>query len=129
MNLHLDTHSFLWYVWDASRLTEAVATAIEDPNNTVYVSIVSLWEIALKSSLGKLTLELPIADFFDKHVDGNGFLLLPVTRPHLHTLYNLPFHHRDPFDRLLIAQSVTEGMVFVTHDAEAAKYAVTCMWD
>lgn len=129
MILHLDTHTFLWFVWDDPRLPESVFDAIEDPANTVCVSVVSLWEIAIKSSLGKLSIELPLADFFAKNVDGNGFRTLPLTRTHLLSVHRLPFHHRDPFDRLLIAQSLTDGMTFVSGDTQVGAYGVPVLWN
>ncbi len=127
MNLLLDTHAFLWYVRDDPQMSEKVTDAIEDPANRVVSIIVSLWEITIKSSLGKLDLEIPIADFFRENVDNNGFQTLAVSLSHLVTTHDLPFHHRDPFDRMLIAQATTESMTFATNDGEARKYAVTCL--
>lgn len=83
----------------------------------------------MKSSLGKLAIALPLDEFFERNVDGNGFRVLPITRAHLQTVYTLPFHHRDPFDRLLIAQSITESMTFVTDDAQITAYSIACLWD
>ncbi|MBC8140362.1 MAG: type II toxin-antitoxin system VapC family toxin [Armatimonadetes bacterium] len=128
MILHLDTHTFLWFAWGDTRLPVATRNHITDPANTVCVSIVSLWEIALKSSPSKLTVELPLADFFTKNVDGNGFGVLPVTRAHLLAVHGLPFHHRDPLDRLLIAQSLSDSMTFVSGDAQIAAYGVPVLW-
>lgn len=128
MILHLDTHAFLWFVWDDPRLPASVSDAIEDPANTVFVSVVSLWEIGLKSSIGKLAVKLPLDDFFAENVDGNGFQVLPITRAHIIRVHSLPFHHRDPFDRLLIAQSLADGMTFVSDDSQAAAYGVPLRW-
>ena len=124
MNLLLDTHVFLWYIADDPRLPDPWGAAIEEPGNVVFVSIVSLWEITVKSSLGKLIVALPLDTFISKNVAGNGFALLPIAPRHLATLHGLPFHHRDPFDRLLLAQCLADNLVFVTSDSEAAKYPV-----
>ena len=129
MILHLDTHTFLWFAWGDTPLPVTTRGFITDPANTVYVSIVSLWEIAIKSSLGKLDIKLPLADFFANNVDGNGFRVLPVTRAHLIAVYTLPFHHRDPFDRLLIAQSLADGMTFVSGDVQMGAYGVPLLWN
>jgi len=99
-----------------------------DPANEVYFSIVNLWEIAIKRSLGKLTLEGGLEDFSRTLQENQGFRLLPVEVPHLSRLEALPPHHGDPFDRLLIAQALELAAQAVTDDPQWKKYAVKCVW-
>lgn len=128
MRVLLDTHSLIWYAQNNPKLSATANLAIEDSNNAIYISIVSLWEITIKNSLGKFTLDQPIADFFADNVEGNGFSVLSIERTHLLTVHALPFHHRDPFDRLLIAQSLTENMIFLSTDAAMDAYGVNRLW-
>ncbi|WP_395094776.1 type II toxin-antitoxin system VapC family toxin [Armatimonas sp.] len=128
MRLLLDTHALLWYIWGDSNLTAIARKAIEDPHNIIYVSTASQWEITIKYSLGKLILNLSLPDFLAKRIDGNGFLTLPIERTHLLTLASLSMHHRDPFDRILIAQSIAEVMPIISGDAALDAYSVTRIW-
>jgi PIN domain nuclease of toxin-antitoxin system len=120
MTLLLDTHVFLWWLADPQLLSTGAREAIGDGKNTVYVSAVVAWEIVIKRSLGKL--EAP--EDLEDAMKANRFLPLPVTIPHALAVQALPDHHRDPFDRLLIAQAGCEGFKFVTRDAVAARYGV-----
>lgn len=124
----LDTHSFLWFVWGDARMSVAARAFIGRADTEIYVSIVSLWEIAIKSSIGKLILDRPIGDFFTDYIEGNGFLILPIERAHLLTVHALPFHHRDPFDRLLVAQSLTDSLTFLSGDVAMDGYGVNRLW-
>ncbi len=128
MRILLDTHALLWYIWGNSNLTKTAQLAIENPNNIIYVSTASQWEITIKHSLGKLTLNLPLPDFLEIRIDGNGFLTLPIERQHLLVLPSLPFHHRDPFDRLLIAQSIAESIPLISADKAFDAYPITRIW-
>lgn len=128
MRVLLDTHSLLWYAQDNPKLSATANLAIEATSNTIFVSVASLWEITIKNSIGKLTLDQPIADFFADNVEGNGFLVLRVERAHLLTVHTLPFHHRDPFDRLLVAQSLVESLTFLSADPVMDTYGVTRLW-
>ena len=101
---------------------------IEDPAHEKFVSAASLWEIAIKLGLEKLRLPQPFGEVFPQQLEVNGFALLAVSCAHLNQLTALPFHHRDPFDRLLIAQAVAEGMTIVTRDPEFPKYPVNIVW-
>lgn len=121
MRIQLDTHLLLWWLDGDRRLSKAVASLIGDPANAVYVSAVSLWEIRLKESLGKL--KLP-KDFEAKLAD-ESFESLPLTAEHTRLIARLPWYHRDPFDRMLIAQAQAEGLVFLTADATLAPYGAT----
>jgi len=104
MNFLLDTHTFLWFINGDSEISKEAKEIIESPNNTKFVSIASFWEIAIKISIGKLHLEMPFQEL-ETHTSKNGFQLLPITFQHTQQLINLPFHHKDPFDRILIAQA------------------------
>lgn len=120
MNLLLDTHAVLWWLSDDPTLSEVARTAISDPENTVYLSAVVVWEMRIKQGIGKL--DLP--DDFGEVLDGQPFSKLPVTVDHAHTIAGLPAIHRDPFDRMLVAQAAVEEMIIVTRDRRIAEYGV-----
>jgi PIN domain nuclease of toxin-antitoxin system len=121
MRLLLDTHALLWWLSDDDRLGQRARDLIEDPANDVLVSIVSLWEIVVKARVGKL--EADLREIVNE-VGRPGFELVGVTTPHLLALAELPMHHRDPFDHLLIAQAIVEDAVFVSEDRNAPRYSV-----
>lgn len=124
MNLLLDTHVALWAITDSPRLGERARSLISEPANTVWVSVASLWEIAIKHSLGRGDMPITAAqarDWFEQ----SGYRLLPVEAPHVLTLTGLPPHHNDPFDRLLVAQALAEPLRLITHDAQMARYSDT----
>jgi PIN domain nuclease of toxin-antitoxin system len=116
MKLLLDTQALLWFLTNDARLSRTAKSAIESVANQSHVSLASLWEIVIKVSLGKLRLPARFADIFPAQLRQNGFVLMPVELRHLGTLESLPYHHRDPFDRLLIAQAQTDGFTVVTND-------------
>ena len=124
--LLLDTHTFLWFVNDPSKLPERVNAAIETADN-VYVSIASFWEMTIKNSLGKLDLPMPISQMMTD-CEQLEFSILPIKSGHLDKLSKLPFHHRDPFDRLLICQAQEENLKLVTADEIIAEYDVQTFW-
>ncbi len=124
MRLLLDTNAFLWWRGDATQLPERVAHEVRNPENDIVVSIATLWEIAIKRSLGKLQF---LEDFAEVMAD-EDFTLLPIGYTHLLALESLPLHHRDPFDRLLIAQSIAERIPIATSDRNFAAYAVETFW-
>jgi PIN domain nuclease of toxin-antitoxin system len=124
----LDTHTLLWFVAGNSQLSDTAREFIERDDTEIYVSIASLWELTIKNSLGKLELSAPLAQFFEEAVEGNGFLVLPIEMAHLIEVHSLPFHHRDPFDRLLLAQSKAEEMAFVSGDVAMDAYGVKRLW-
>ena len=105
MRVLLDTHAFLWFVLDDPKLSASARLLIEDPVNDVLVSAASLWEIAIKVRLGKLDLRSSYDDFIKRGITGNDFVLLPIEPRHTSLLTTLPMHHKDPFDRLLVAQA------------------------
>ena len=127
MKLLLDTHVFLWWVNDAPKLSESARAAISDPNNTCYLSIASCWEMAIKSSLGKLKLKNPVERFVSEQMQMNGFLMLNIELRHIAKIEALEFHHRDPFDRLLLTQAKTEKMTLVTVDSALLAYGTRCI--
>ncbi len=120
MRLLLDTHVLLWWLEDPTLLSRAARNAIQDGANTVYVSAAVAWEITLKKALGKL--DAP--DDLEDVLRANRFLHLPITISHALAVRSLPDHHRDPFDRILIAQALHEGFRLVNRDSEIAKYPV-----
>ena len=128
MSLLLDTHAFLWFVLGDARLSGTALALILDPTNAKLVSPASYWEIAIKIRLGKYALPQPYQSFMQKGIFGNGFKILPVETWHTELLTTLPLHHRDPFDRLLIAQAIVEGIPIVSNDATLDFYAITRLW-
>lgn len=128
MRLLLDTHAFIWYVWAAPDLSSTARRLIDEPNNEKLVSVASLWEMAVKVSTGKLTPKRPFHEIKPVLIDGNGFLLLHVEFAHTVIVSAMPFHHRDPFDRLLVAQSLHENIPIVSADSQLDAYGVTRLW-
>jgi PIN domain nuclease of toxin-antitoxin system len=128
MRLLLDTHTFIW--WDSSpqRLSPKALALCQNPENTLLVSVASIWEIQIKLQLGKLSLNLPLTEVIESQQVTNNIELLPITIAHVLGLNNLPTHHKDPFDRLLIAQANIEDAVLVSCDSIFAKYPVNIDW-
>lgn len=123
--LLVDTNVIVWLLLgDRAQVSEAARLALEDERNRVAVSAVTVWEIAIKRSLGKLTIE----DRWARALARIGFDALPVTSLHAEAVENLPWHHGDPFDRLLVAQAMTEGLDLVSADARMAAYGVALVW-
>lgn len=128
MTLLLDTHALLWALTVPDHLTERQRDAVQDPTNTVYASAINILEIAIKSSIGKLT----VADSLERNryselftaISESGFDMLSFTGTHAASIRTLPYHHRDPFDRMIIAQAVVEGCTVVTADAQFSAYPV-----
>ena len=120
MNLLLDTCVLLWWLDDPDLLSEEASTAIKDPDNQITVSVVSAWEIAIKKALGKL--EAP-EDLREMIVDSE-FALIPVDYEHAWQVKDLPLHHKDPFDRLLVTQAKVEHLTIVTRDPQLKKYNI-----
>lgn len=128
MSLLLDTQALLWFLLDDSRLSSMARKCIVETDVSIYVSPASLWEIAIKISLGKYTLPIPFVAFWDEQLRTNDFSILPITIPHTARVADLPFHHRDPFDRLIIAQSLEEGIPVVSIDNAFDHYGVKRIW-
>ena len=128
MRLLLDTHAFLWWVADDASLTATARAAISDPANECLVSAASAWEIAIKASIGKVALPSDPRRFLPEQMAANGFDPLPVSVTHAARVAGLPFHHRDPFDRLLAAQALEERIPIVSADRVFGKYGVKRLW-
>ena len=127
MDLLLDTHSLIWFLNGDEKLSDKAKSAIEDPTNSKIVSIASIWEIAIKISLFKFRFPKGFKHFLDM-VEDNGFEILPITFEHAIELSTLEFIHRDPFDRLLIAQSITDKLIIVTKDDNIKRYNIKTIW-
>jgi PIN domain nuclease of toxin-antitoxin system len=128
MGLLLDTHTLLWYAFGDSRLSGKARALIDDSANEKFLSIASPWEVGIKVSSGKLTVAKPVDVFFADQIRLLSLHLLPITLAHVARAATLPFHHRDPFDRMLIAQSLTEGIPLVSADPALDAYGVTRLW-
>lgn len=126
MRLLLDTHVLLWYLDNNSKLPDIWKRSIEDRHNIIAVSIASLWEMAIKVSIGKLELMDDLSTI-EAILAQQGIDLLPIKTSHLLQLLNLPFHHRDPFDRLIIAQAQTEQMSVVSDDSQFSNYSIAML--
>ncbi|MBE9014325.1 type II toxin-antitoxin system VapC family toxin [Pseudanabaenaceae cyanobacterium LEGE 13415] len=128
MRLLLDTHAFLWFIEGSSDLSSGARTLIEDQNNQRFLSVASLWEMSIKVSIGKLEIGMTFTELVQRQVYENAIELLEIRSNHLDALVQLPFHHKDPFDRLLIAQSLAESMPIVTRDGAFRDYPATLLW-
>ncbi len=128
MKLLLDTHTLLWFIAGSASLSAYARSLIEDAEYEKFVSIASIWETAIKVSIGKMSLSAPFDVLFPHQLRINGFELLPVKIEHTSVVATLPFHHRDPFDRLLIAQAIEEKMTLVSVDAHFDDYGITRLW-
>ena len=128
MRYLLDTHTFLWWCADDEQLSVAAREIIADPQTEIYLSSVSVWEIAIKAAKGRLLLPEPPAKFITNRLRSYFFQALPVQISHAAHVYELPEHHADPFDRLLISQSQLESMPLLTKDSFIQKYAIETVW-
>ena len=128
MRLLLDTHAFLWWIVADKQLSSVARATIQDPHNEIFFSTVSSWEISIKASLGKLVIPDSPRQFFRQQLRNNRFQILPITVEHTVAIYQLPHHHRDPFDRLLIAQCHVEQLSLITNDQLIHQYAVPTVW-
>lgn len=128
MKLLLDTHAFLWWVGAGRPLSRRARSAIGSGRNECFVSIATGWEIAIKVSLGSLRVEGSLDRFLPDQIAANGFQPLPIDLKHAARVATLPFHHRDPFDRLLVAQALEEELAVVTADPVFAEYGLKRVW-
>jgi PIN domain nuclease of toxin-antitoxin system len=124
----LDTHAFLWFITGDRRMSSRSRSVIEDPGNDLLLSMASVWEMAIKTSLGKLQLAQPLDLVIPEQLSANLINLLPVTLNHAFRVSSMPFHHRDPFDRMLIAQGLHEGISILSSDEAFDVYGVTRLW-
>ncbi|WP_224311606.1 MULTISPECIES: type II toxin-antitoxin system VapC family toxin [Nostocaceae] len=124
----LDTHTFLWFIEGILSLSDTAKNLIEDQRNQRFLSIASLWEISIKVSIGKLELDMTFTELVRQQVYGNAIELLEIQPEHLDELAKLPFYHKDPFDRLMISQSLVESITIVTKDSVFESYPVQILW-
>ncbi|MDZ8108823.1 MAG: type II toxin-antitoxin system VapC family toxin [Nostoc sp. DedQUE12a] len=128
MRALLDTHAFIWWVTNNPQLSANARNAIADSGNTLFLSVVSAWEIIIKNKLGKLTLPEPVEQYIPSRLAINRFESLPIQMSHVLQVASLPDIHRDPFDRILIAQSQVENLPIVTIDQQITQYFVQTIW-
>jgi PIN domain nuclease of toxin-antitoxin system len=128
VRLLLDTHTFLWFLLDDPRLSATARAVIVDPLNDVEISPASYWEIAIKVRFRKYALPEPYQLFMEREIAANDFRILAIEPRHTALLTTLPFHHKDPFDRLLIAQAIVEGVPIAGADSAFDRYPITRIW-
>lgn len=128
MRYLIDTHVFIGIDSTPTVLSPTAAQICRDPQNALFLSHVSIWEMQIKIGIGKLNLAFPLPDAVKWQQDNNGLQLLPIDQRHIYALARLPDHHRDPFDRLLIAQAQIENLSFLSRDAELRRYPITIVW-
>jgi len=128
MKILLDTHSFLWFISGDSNLSQAGRSIIEDETSERFLSVASLWEMAIKISIGKLKLTSRFQDLIPYQLDRNGIKLLNINIDHTAQLISIPFHHRDPFDRMIIAQALAEELPVVSADESFDAYSISRIW-
>lgn len=124
MKLLLDTHIFIWWANEPERLSQAVLSALKDESNTLLLSVASAWEMQVKLQLSKLKLNLQLQELIQSQQEANGLQLLTIELKHILALSILPSHHKDPFDRLLIAQAIVEDTTLVSADSKLSAYPV-----
>ncbi len=127
MKLLLDTHALIWFVEGVSTLSETARQQIAQPNNTKFVSIISFWEMMIKINLGKLTVKMDFPELHSYLLE-HHIQILPLQFTHILRLADLPHHHKDPFDRILIAQAKSENMTLVSADGNIALYDISILW-
>jgi PIN domain nuclease of toxin-antitoxin system len=127
MDYLLDTHTFMWFINGSEELSLVSRKAIEDKNSNSFISIASIWEMAIKLSIGKLKVQAPFSSL-PAQIVANGFQILPVKFEDTLELSSMPFHHRDPFDRLIIAQSITNKLLLISKDKQFLNYGIDVIW-
>ena len=131
MNYLLDTHTFIWFVEADRRLSRTSLRLIQDPENQIFLSVASVWEMAIKISVGKLRMPLPYRQFVESEIEKNEFILLGISTEHAEAIAHLDYPasgHRDPFDRLLVAQSLCEDLPIISRDNCFRHYHVEKIW-
>ncbi len=128
MNYLLDTHTFLWWSGNYDNLSPTAYDLCHDPANDLLLSLASVWEIQIKTQLGRLTLPRPLNEIIAAQMQQNRVTLLNIRLDHIYELGTLPPHHRDPFDRLLVAQARIENLPLVTKDGKITQYDVAVVW-
>jgi PIN domain nuclease of toxin-antitoxin system len=128
MNILIDTHALIWFITDHQELPHSAKRRIEDLENNCFVSVASLWEMGIKYALGKLSLKADLERIFEL-IEQSGVAVLPITSAHILTSTTLEFHHRDPFDRLIIAQAKREGLTLISKDSIFKDYEINVLWE
>jgi len=128
MKLLLDTHTFMWWHSEPEYISKSTLTLLQDPDNEVILSVVSLWEMQIKIQLGKLTLRDDLELILKIQQERNNISLISVVFPHILELKTLPLHHKDPFDRILIAQSRVENATLISRDSVFKNYECSLIW-
>ncbi len=128
MRYLLDTHTLIWLLENNPQLSNRAQSIIVDETNELFVSIASIWEMTIKSSLGKLNLSIPLSDLISQKLIPSDIQLLPIQLEHLAVLQTLQFYHRDPFDRILIAQAIADRLILLSADSAFKDYDVDCAW-
>ena len=128
MKLLLDSHAFKWWRDEPQKLSQTAFDEISNPNNDIFLSVVTVWELQIKIALNKFTITNGLENAVKDEQQNNGFQILPVELSHALHIENLPLHHKDPFDRLLISQAIVENMILVSADANFANYQVNLVW-
>jgi PIN domain nuclease of toxin-antitoxin system len=128
MRLLIDAHTFLWWATARARLSPVALAACTDPTSTLILSVASAWELQIKLQLGKLTISSSLEQVIAREQRGNQMELLPVLLPHVLALSSLPPHHKDPFDRILVAQALAENLTIVSVDPILARYPAPVIW-
>jgi PIN domain nuclease of toxin-antitoxin system len=128
MQVLLDTHTLIWFFQGNENFSEKMRLLIEDENNEKLISIVSVWEMSIKQSIGKLKFSLPVKTFIEQKLAFNDFKLLNINLDHIDVITTLPLQHRDPFDRILIAQAMVEKIPIISVDTVFDAYSITRLW-
>lgn len=128
MRFLLDTSTLLWWDVDTDKLSTEAYDTIQSDKTDIYLSYISIWEIQIKNQLGKLELRVPLQQLVQEQITQNNIILLSLTEKHIYGLSQLPYHHRDPFDRLLISQASAEDLTLITKDSHIPKYDITTLW-
>lgn len=128
MKLLLDTHVFLWLRNEPEKISKTVLDAYQKNENSVFLSLVSIWEMQIKQQLGKLQLAVSLTDIIKEQCENNDLRMVPIDLQHILGVEKLPFHHKDPFDRLLISQAKIEKLILVSSDSRFAQYNINLLW-
>lgn len=128
MKFITDTHAFLWFIADSPQLSAKSKALLEASESERLLSVVSIWEIAIKASLGKLSFQKPLEQFLPEQIRLNGFQILDISMEHALYVANLQFFHRDPFDRLIVAQALVEGLPILSSDSTFDAYEIQRVW-
>ena len=128
MKLLLDTHVFLWLRNEPEKIPLHIMNLYEDMRSDAFLSMASIWEMQIKNQLGKLALDIPLNELIDQQCLKNGLQILAIETTHIYALKNLPAHHNDPFDRLIMTQAQTENLTLISADSVFKHYDVDCIW-